>query len=107
MELVIQTIDANNPFLIAASIACPLMGAVLIVALRRRIVPWLLQIVPQKNQTKVRASVYVAAFAIAAFIAGWFLALFVPIAPPALWLSILGAALLAWLVVWALLANEN
>ncbi|WP_157696860.1 hypothetical protein [Leifsonia sp. 21MFCrub1.1] len=99
--------DASNPFVNALSIVGPLVGAVLIVLFRKSIVEWLKGIVPQKNLTKVRAAVYVAAFAIAAFIAGWILALLVPGSPPPLWLSIFGAAVLAWIVVWTLLANES
>lgn len=99
--------DASSPLLNVLSIVCPLVGAVLIVVFRRPIVEWLEDLVPQNNLSKVRAAVFVSAFAIAAFIAGWILALLVPGSPPLLWLSILGAALLAWIVLWSLLANEN
>jgi hypothetical protein len=99
--------DATDPFINVLSIACPLLGAVLVVIFREPLVEWLQGIVPQKDTTKVRAAVFVGAFAIAAFIAGWILALLVPGSPPTLWLSIIGAAALAWIVVWALLANES
>jgi hypothetical protein len=85
--------DASNPIINALSIACPLVGAVLILVFRRSIVTFLKGFVPQKNDAKIKAAVFVVAFAIAAFIAGWILALLVSGSPPALWLSILGAAL--------------
>lgn len=99
--------DGSNVVLTIFSVACPLIGAALVVIFRRQIVGWLQAQVPQSNLTKINAAVFVAAFAIAAFIAGWILAVLVPGSPPPLWLSIFGAALVAWIVVWSLLANEN
>ncbi|MGN6427616.1 MAG: hypothetical protein ACTHMF_12425 [Leifsonia sp.] len=102
-----DTLVFGGPFMITAAIACPLVGAILLVAFRRPIARWLAGIVPQKNARKVRAAVLVAALAVAAFVAGWILAVLVPGAPLPLCLSVLGAALLAWLVAWALLANQQ
>jgi hypothetical protein len=97
----------ENPLLDAISITCPMIGAALIVIFRRPIALRLQEIVPQRNPKKVGAAVIVGAIAIGAFIAGWILALLVPGASVVLWLSLLGAALLAWIVAWALLANER
>ena len=102
-----EGIDAGNPIIVVASVVGPLVGATLIIVFRQAIIPWLSRLVPQRNERKIRAAIYVAAFAIAGFMAGWFLALFILGSPPALWLSILGGALLAWVVVWVLLANET
>ncbi|WP_348789865.1 hypothetical protein [Leifsonia sp. NPDC080035] len=102
-----DTLAFGGPFMIVAAIACPLVAAILLVAFRRPIARWLAGIVPQKNVRKVRAAVLVAALAVAAFVAGWILAVLVPGAPPPLSLSVLGVAALAWLVAWALLANEQ
>ncbi|MFF1571530.1 hypothetical protein ACFVWR_02200 [Leifsonia sp. NPDC058292] len=89
------------------SILCPLGAAAIVVFFRRPIVNRLRSVVPQKNLKKVNAAVFVGAFAVATFVAGWILAVLVPGSPAVLWLSVFAAALLAWIVAWALLANES
>ncbi|UAJ80281.1 hypothetical protein IT072_04325 [Leifsonia sp. ZF2019] len=97
----------THPLPAVAGIACPVAGAILIIVSRRSIGSWLQAFVPQKSVTKIHAAVHVAAFAVAAFVAGWILAVLVPDSPPPVWLSMVGVALLGWIVAWALLANEN
>jgi hypothetical protein len=89
------------------SIVCPLVAAAAVVFFRRPIANRLRSVVPQKNPKKINAAVFVGAFAIATFVGGWILAVLVPGSPVVLWLSAFAAALLAWLVAWALLANES